>query len=283
MASGPASSAPPSGLYAVAVSPEALDSADGTARSGAQRFQFPHLRGFFRPERSRPRRTTSRFSAEDLRAVTEDTSLTTGGALTIRDADAGEAGVVAQVQTAGAYGAFSIGSTGAWSYALDNGNAAVQALAGATLAETFTVCLDLLPRDRHRHHQWYQRCSAAGRNGRRFGKRGRRSHGNRLADHRRYRYRPVELHCPGRRGCHPWQILGRCLRAMGLHARQWRSGQQALGAGSTLTDSFVVTAFDGTATETVTVTIDGTNDVPLLAGTVAGSVTEDGVSPRAVC
>jgi len=37
---------------------------------------------------------------------------------------------------------------------------------------------------------------------------------------------------------------------------------QALGATGTLTDTFVVTSGDGSQTQTITVTIHGTNDVP---------------------
>ncbi len=279
-ASGPASSAPPSGLYAVAVSPEALDSGgrplDLLAPSDSTRTSADFS------DRSAAARANdvAIFGGKTSGAVTEDTSLTTGGALTIRDADAGEAGVVAQVQTAGAYGAFSIGSTGAWSYALDNGNAAVQALAaGATLAETFTVV---------------------------------------STDGSARETVTVTINGTNDVPLLAGTVAGSVSEDGALTATGWltiadidtgqssfiaqvdvaathgrysvdASGQwvytldngdpavQALGAGKTLTDSFVVTAFDGTATETVTVTIDGTNDVPLLAGTVAGSVTEDGV------
>ena len=48
----------------------------------------------------------------------------------------------------------------------------------------------------------------------------------------------------------------------------------ALNDGGTLTDSFVVTAADGT-TETVTIDITGTNDAPTFTGKSSGSVDED--------
>ena len=50
---------------------------------------------------------------------------------------------------------------------------------------------------------------------------------------------------------------------------------QSLAAGATLTDSFVVTSADGTASQTVTVTITGSNDLALIGGTVSGGVSED--------
>src|SRR6185312_16029937 len=50
---------------------------------------------------------------------------------------------------------------------------------------------------------------------------------------------------------------------------------QFLGAGDTRVDSFTVTSFDGTASQLVSDTIHGTNDVPVIGGVATGSVTED--------
>src|SRR5205823_2564585 len=50
---------------------------------------------------------------------------------------------------------------------------------------------------------------------------------------------------------------------------------QQLGAGQSITDSFTAVSFDGTASQLVTVTIHGTNDVPVIGGVATGSVTED--------
>jgi len=52
------------------------------------------------------------------------------------------------------------------------------------------------------------------------------------------------------------------------------SAVQYLAAGQTKTESFTVSAADGTTT-VVTVTITGTNDVPTFAGSATGTVTED--------
>src|SRR5205823_785620 len=49
---------------------------------------------------------------------------------------------------------------------------------------------------------------------------------------------------------------------------------QQLGAGQSLTDSFTAVSSDGTASQLVTVTIHGTNDVPVLGGIGIGAVTE---------
>lgn len=50
---------------------------------------------------------------------------------------------------------------------------------------------------------------------------------------------------------------------------------QSLPAGATLVDKFEVKSFDQSATETVTVTITGINDVPVFGGDVEGDVQED--------
>ncbi len=56
-----------------------------------------------------------------------------------------------------------------------------------------------------------------------------------------------------------------------------KAAVQALTAGQTVTDKFSVVSSDGTANTTVTITITGVNDVPVLGGTATGGVTEDAV------
>ncbi|WP_345478759.1 VCBS domain-containing protein, partial [Niveibacterium umoris] len=51
---------------------------------------------------------------------------------------------------------------------------------------------------------------------------------------------------------------------------------QSLGAGQSLTDSITVKSADGTASQVISVTINGTNDVPVIQGGAAGSVIEAG-------
>jgi len=50
---------------------------------------------------------------------------------------------------------------------------------------------------------------------------------------------------------------------------------QALPAGATLTESFTVFSADGTASETIVITITGTNDVAVVGGTAVGAVAEN--------
>jgi VCBS repeat-containing protein len=65
-------------------------------------------------------------------AVTEDTTLTATGTLTVTDVDTGEAAYQPQTTT-GAYGTFTLAADGTWSYTLNNASLAVQSL-GATQA-----------------------------------------------------------------------------------------------------------------------------------------------------
>ncbi|MGY4169096.1 beta strand repeat-containing protein [Bradyrhizobium sp. USDA 4529] len=51
---------------------------------------------------------------------------------------------------------------------------------------------------------------------------------------------------------------------------------QALAGGTQVHDTLTVKSFDGTATQTIDVTITGTNDAATITGTATGSVTEDG-------
>ncbi len=72
-------------------------------------------------------------------SLTEDTTTPVSGHITIKDADAGESG--AQAGTAeGIHGTFVIDTAGNWSYQLDTTDSTVQALGeGDTMIETFMV------------------------------------------------------------------------------------------------------------------------------------------------
>ncbi|WP_162798493.1 VCBS domain-containing protein [Sulfitobacter sp. SK012] len=81
--------------------------------------------------------TAGKVTEEDAAAT-----LTTGGALTITDVDAGEA--VFQVQTgavgSNGYGSFDLLANGTWSYSADNSQTAIQALgAGDEVTDSFTA------------------------------------------------------------------------------------------------------------------------------------------------
>ncbi|MEL4244889.1 VCBS domain-containing protein, partial [Shewanella xiamenensis] len=70
----------------------------------------------------------------------EDNAQITTGQLSVADVDDGEAHFVAQTDTAGTYGHFSLSADGRWSYQLDNSKPEIQQLSeGVMLHENFTV------------------------------------------------------------------------------------------------------------------------------------------------
>ena len=80
-------------------------------------------------------------------AVTEDTGvvaghLSTSGALSISDADQGQADFVVQTATTGnhGYGTFTLDALGNWTYSADNSLTAIQQLgAGQSITDSFTA------------------------------------------------------------------------------------------------------------------------------------------------
>src|SRR5207248_8112541 len=58
-------------------------------------------------------------------------------------------------------------------------------------------------------------------------------------------------------------------------ANDSQSAIQQLGAGQSITDSVTAGSGDGSAIQFLTVTINGTNDVPVIGGVHTGAVTED--------
>ena len=106
----------------------------------------------------------------DTASITEDaTPNTVTGNVLSNDsvgADANATPVTAGVFTnVTAYGTLTLNSDGSYSYALNNGNAAVNALkTGQSLTDSFTYTLtdgdgDTSTATLDRHHQWHQRCS----------------------------------------------------------------------------------------------------------------------------
>jgi VCBS repeat-containing protein len=80
------------------------------------------------------------FSGATTNLVTENGTLTSGGTLIVSDSDTGEAAITPQTSISGVYGTFTIGSSGAWSYSLNNSAANVKALnTGDIRTDTFAV------------------------------------------------------------------------------------------------------------------------------------------------
>ena len=80
------------------------------------------------------------ITGTSIGAATEDNNTQITGSLAITDEDTGEAVFIAQADTAGTYGGFTLATDGNWTYDLDNTNGMVQALInGAALTDSFTA------------------------------------------------------------------------------------------------------------------------------------------------
>ncbi|WP_313906295.1 VCBS domain-containing protein [Variovorax sp. KBS0712] len=226
-------------------------------------------------------------------ALSEDAStsnLSTGGALTIADVDQGQSNFAPQASTAGSngYGSFSLLADGSWSYTADNGQAAIQQLgAGESISDSFTAvssdgtasqavtvtitgtndipviggvasgavsedastpnlstsgALTIADVDQGQSN-FAPQASTAGSNG----------------------YGSFNLLADG-----SWSYT----------ADNSQAAIQQLGAGESISDSFTAVSSDGTASQVVTVTITGTNDVPVIGGVASGAVSEDVSTPN---
>ncbi|WP_427451992.1 VCBS domain-containing protein [Litorimonas sp. WD9-15] len=219
--------------------------------------------------------------------VTEDDAAanTATGTLTITDVDTGEAELVAVPSgTAGdaGYGTFEVTEAGVWTYMLDNSNSSVQALpAGVTLTDTITVmsadgtAMETIT------------VTITGTNdvatiaGVATGDVTEDAMGNTTTgtltvtdvDTGEDVLVAVTAGTAGDAGYGTFEVTEAGVWTYTLDNSN--STVQALPAGVTLTDTITVMSADGTAMETITVTITGSNDTPVLAGTVTGEVVED--------
>jgi VCBS repeat-containing protein len=221
--------------------------------------------------------------------VTEDVAvsdgnLTTGGTLTISDPDRGQSSFMARSIVGGSFGTFSIAADGTWTYTADDSRASIQALdAGQSLTDSFRAIssdgstsqlvtvtingthdvpviggtttgsvtedftladgslstfgiLTITDPDADAQLRFTPRSNVAGTYG-------------------RFTLTPTGV----------WTYT----------ADDSQTAIQQLGHGQSLTDSFTAVSTDGLASQLVTVTINGTNDDPVIGGISRGAVTED--------
>ncbi|MFB2657119.1 VCBS domain-containing protein, partial [Shewanella xiamenensis] len=221
------------------------------------------------------------ISGTDAGTVTEDTQLTTQGQLTVTDIDDQESAFTAQANTAGSYGSFTLAADGHWTYTLDNKNSAVQALGqNATLTDSLTV--QSVDGTTHKvtvtingHDDG---AVIAGVDS------GAVTEDSNVTTGKITTSGQLTISDPDAGQDH-FTALPHVAGSYGMFSLdadgQWhysadnsQTAIQQLKAGETLTDSLTVQSVGGT-THTVTVTITGSNDAPVLTAQ-SQSVTEDG-------
>lgn len=193
--------------------------------------------------------------------------------------------VSSPTRSAGGYGYFTMTAGGVWTYTLDNGNSTVQALnVGDTLTDTLTVTsVDGTPQVVTITIQGSS--DAAVISGTTTGsvvEASGASPGAPIAtgtlaaadvDNPANMFVPVGPPMPSAHGYGSFTITAAGVWTYTLDNTS--TVVQALNNGDTLTDSFTVTTVDGTA-QTVTITINGSNDGAVISGTASGSVIEAG-------
>ncbi|KQX21195.1 hypothetical protein ASD05_16575 [Variovorax sp. Root434] len=226
-------------------------------------------------------------------AVTEDASTpnpSTSGALTIADVDQGQSNFAPQASTAGSngYGSFNLLADGSWTYAANNGQAAIQQLgAGQSISESFTAVSS------DGTASQVVTVTISGTNdvptigGVASGAVTEDASTPNLStsgaltitdvDQGQSNFAPQASTA----GSHGYGSF--TLAANGSWTYAANNGQtaiQQLGAGQSISESFTAVSSDGTASQVVTVTITGTNDVPVIGGVAGGAVSEDASTPN---
>ncbi|MDB9525092.1 VCBS domain-containing protein [Oscillatoria sp. CS-180] len=221
--------------------------------------------------------------------ITEDDTAPVTGTLSVSDADTDEAVFQVVEDAAGSYGTFSMESSGNWSYQLDQ---AVDSLpAGAsetevftidskdgTATETITITIDGVNDD--------ATISSDGPGESKIGEvtedvsltaTGRLSITDLDAGEAGFVALTDESSDSGY-GTVSADAAGNWTYALDNQ----QAAVQNLGASDTLTDSFVMTSLDGTQSETITITVRGVNDAPVVSEAIAASFTEDEAGPFTV-
>ncbi|RPE94028.1 VCBS domain-containing protein [Vibrio crassostreae] len=207
-------------------------------------------------------------------AVTEESQLHTSGTLTVTDVDTGEAHF-SNTDIAGSLGTLHLTDSGSWTYDLDNTNPTVQALGkGATATDTITVH----SADGTAHQVTItvngtnDAAVIGGTNT------GAVTEESQLHTSGTLTVTDVDT---GEAHFSNIDIAGSFGTLHLTDTGSWtydldntNPTVQALGKGSTATDTITVHSADGTPHQ-VTITVNGTNDAAIIGGTNSGTVTEE--------
>ncbi len=217
-------------------------------------------------------------------------TLMTSGVLTIADVDQGQSNFAVQAGTTGSnnYGTFTLAADGHWSYSADNTQTAIQQLgAGQSLTDSFTAVSS--------DGTASQLITVTINGTNDVPVLGGVHIGAVSEDNGAAGVAAITLMTSGvltiadvdqgqsnfavQAGTTGSNNYGTFTLAADGHwsysADNTQTAIQQLGAGQSLTDSFTAVSSDGTASQLITVTINGTNDVPVLGGVHIGAVSED--------
>jgi VCBS repeat-containing protein len=202
--------------------------------------------------------------------VGEDGVLAAGGRVTVSDPDRDQNTIVPQTGVAGAYGRFTIGADGQWTYTLDNAAPAVQALAaGAQVSEVFTV------RSADGTTQTV-RITVDGADDPAIVSAGSGAVTEDSAPATAGRLEARDADNPALAfvaGSQAGSLGTLTLAADGRWSYALGPAAQALGGGQVATETFTVRLNDGSTT-TISITVTGSDDAPVVSS-ASGSVTED--------
>ncbi|MEZ9740546.1 VCBS domain-containing protein, partial [Vibrio splendidus] len=222
-------------------------------------------------------------------AVTEETQLQTSGSLTITDTDTGEAHF-SNTDIKGSLGTLHLTDAGQWTYDLDNTNPTVQAL-GKSAATTDTITVTSADGTTHQVtiavNGTNDKAVITGTNTGAVTED--QDLTNQLNVHPNYMLTqgklfitdvdtneatfPMQSGIVGDHGIGSFTLIPSGIWLFSADSKQ--AAVQALGVGETLTESTTITSVDGTQ-KTILVTINGTNDAPVITPVATQTVTEDG-------
>ncbi|MCG2586904.1 VCBS domain-containing protein [Massilia sp. TS11] len=220
------------------------------------------------------------ISGTSTGGVTEDGSAAASGVLSVSDVDTGENSFAADLSLQGTYGNFSFDkTTGTWNYALRNGDTNVQALgAGVVVHDTLSVSSVDGTASQTIDVSVTGVNDAASISGNATGT---------VSEDDVAAASGVLVVGDVDAGEAVFGAIGNLHgsygdfsfdAATGAWSYALRNGDanvQALGANSVVHDSLVVASKDGTASQTIDVTVNGANDVAVIGGDASGSVKED--------
>ncbi len=230
----------------------------------------------------------AKIGGEVTATLAEDGATTTaGGTLTISDADHGEAHFQTPASVNGSYGTFAFNATsGVWSYTLNNSASKVQSLSGnETVYDTLTV------KSADGTAEQVIKVTINGTNdgasisGTAIGsvtEDGQtRTAGGTLTvadiDNGEAHFQtPTSLN-----GTYGVFSFNADTGVWAYKLNNTADNVQALSAGETVYDKLSVTSADGTASQEIKVTVNGTNDLANITGPATGTVVEDGASQTA--